>query len=100
MCAYTETGNIKCSLSKIHETTTQIQENQKENRRETQPKHKKKTKEKQRETQGNRFDYKSGLLCLPEKYPKPKHTKTGFILKPILAFSAISQPFLFCFFCI
>ena len=50
----------------------------------TQPKHKnqKRNKETQRETQGNRFDHKFGLLCLPERDPKLKHTKTGFILKP------------------
>ena len=68
-------GNIKCSFS-----------------REMQPKHKKKkknqkrNKEKQRETQVNRFDYKCGLQCLPERDSKPKHTKKGFILTPIFAF--------------
>ena len=38
--------NIKCSLSKIYESSTQIQENLKENRNETQPKHQKITEEK------------------------------------------------------
>ena len=48
-------GNIKCSFSKIYESTTEVQENQKGNSRETQPKHKKnrietkKNKEKHRE---------------------------------------------------
>ena len=69
-------------------------------KRETEGKHnqstknQKRNKEEQRETKGNRFGYKSVLLCLPEKYPKLKHTKTGFIFEPILAFlccfSAIS----------
>ena len=67
------------------------------------PKHKKqkRNKEKQRETQVNRFDYKCGLQRLSERDPKPKHTKTCFILKPILTFPyyfpAISLLiFLFC----
>ena len=46
----------------------------------------KRNKEKQRETQGNRFDYKFGLLCLPERDPKPKYTDTYFLLKPIFTF--------------
>ena len=52
VCAYTETGNIKCSLSKIYETAIQIQENPKGNRRKTQPKHKI-PEEKQRKTMRN-----------------------------------------------
>ena len=41
-------------------------------------KNQKRNKEIQRETQGNRFHYKCGLWCLPERDPKLKHTEMGF----------------------
>ena len=38
-------GDIKCSFSKIYESTTQVQENEKGNSRKTQTKHKKNRRE-------------------------------------------------------
>ena len=71
------------------------------NRSETQPKHKK-PEEKQRKLKRNTKGVgliKIWLTYIPEKDPKLKHTATRFLLKPFfLHFSAVSQPFLFCFF--
>ena len=80
MCTYTETGNIKCSLSKIYETAIQIQENP----RETEGKHNQNTKKNRREKKKNKEKHgKIGLTenvaycVLPKRDPKPKHTKMG-----------------------